>query len=169
MNKFQFTHEKTKKERGIDAHISTPPDLAQLLTQLLRVDKAEGKIIYDCCFGTGSLSQYVNTEKNVLIGDDKELTYLEQGQSNNPKAILFNHDALQCYGPTCYEHLVSKEWKEKVENHLEQIFGKGLRHFRQLGIIQGKNFEQIKEAENRARQIMLEFLIQQKIKQKQAK
>jgi type I restriction-modification system DNA methylase subunit len=107
MNNFQFTHEKSKKDRGIDAHVSTPPDLAQLLTKLLEIDKAEGKLIYDCCFGTGALSQYVNTTKNVLIGDDKELTYLEQGQSNNPKAILFHHDTLVCSKMPCYQHLIS--------------------------------------------------------------
>ena len=89
-DEFRFTHEKTKKERGIDAHVSTPDCLAQLLTQLLGIDKVQGKIIYDCCFGVGGLSQHVNTEKNILIGDDKEIKYLEQGQKNIPKAILFS-------------------------------------------------------------------------------
>ena|SRR5205814_1368763 len=108
-DEFRFTHEKTKKERGIDAHVSTPDCLAQLLTQLLGIDKVQGKIIYDCCFGVGGLSQHVNTEKNILIGDDKEIKYLEQGQKNIPKAILFNHDTFQCLGPPCYQHLISEE------------------------------------------------------------
>jgi len=124
MNKFRFNHEKTKKELGIEAHISTPSDLAQLLTQLLGIDKAGGKIIYDCCFGIGALSQYINTEKNILIGDDKEIKYLEQGQKNFPKAILFNHDAFQCSGPPCYQHLITPQWKEKVAEYLQQLENK---------------------------------------------
>lgn len=120
MNKFRFTHEQSKKERGIQDHVSTPDCLAQLLTQLLGIDKAEGKIIYDCCFGVGALSQYVDTEKNVIIGDDREKEHLEQAQKNIPKAILFNHDVFQCPGPPCYQHLISEEWKEKVEQFIQQ-------------------------------------------------
>jgi len=120
MNKFQFTHEKSKKERGIENHVSTPSYLAQLLTELLGIDKVEGKVIYDCCFGVGALSQFVNTEKNILIGDDREKEYLEQGQKNIPKAILFNHDVFQCYGPPCYQHLTSEKWKDKIEQFIQQ-------------------------------------------------
>lgn len=174
MNKFRFTHEKSKKEQGIDAHVSSPDCLAQLLTQLLGIDKVQGKIIYDCCFGIGALSKYINTEKNVLIGDDKELTYLEQGQKHQLEAILFNHDTFQCSGPPCYQHLISPYWKQKVEEYfkqeLDKLDDKEVMTEYQKNMAENLTPEQIQqeltEKEALAKQKILELLIKKETQKK---
>lgn len=176
MNKFRFQHEKTKKEQGIENHVSTPEGLAQLLTKLLGIDEVEGKVIYDACFGTGSLSQYVDTSKNILIGDDREIKYLQQGQKNNPKAILFNHDIWQCLGPPCYQHLIIPKWKEKVEAEIKQRESKldEQEIKRECDKINALNLtdEQIKEMlfqkEAELKQKCLEWLIKQEVEKKKS-
>ncbi|CAG8789824.1 11437_t:CDS:10, partial [Gigaspora margarita] len=99
-------------------NLSTPLCLAELLTKLLGINEVQaGKIIYDACIGVGALSSKVDTNKHVLIGDDKELEYLKLAQANNLDAILFNHDTFACQKTVpCYEHLIS----QKRENQLDE-------------------------------------------------
>jgi hypothetical protein len=173
MNKedqFKFNHELPKAKNSLTGKVSSPLCLAQLLTELLQINQTSGKIIYDCCFGVGALSSQVDTNKHVLVGDDKELEYLKLAQQNNPQAILFNHDTFKCQGPPCWEHLITSEWKQTVEDFYQQ-------RENQLDPVQVQaEYERLMangyaqksqpEKETLAKQKILELLIKQEAKKK---
>jgi hypothetical protein len=107
-NKYKFSHELSKDQSSIYGKVSSPLCLSELLTQLLGINQTQGKIVYDGCIGIGALSSQIDTNKHILLGDEKELEYLQQCQKNNPEVILFNHDTFKCQKTVpCYEHLIS--------------------------------------------------------------
>ncbi|CAG8834066.1 40187_t:CDS:2, partial [Gigaspora margarita] len=58
---YKFNHELPKDKNSLAGKVSTPLCVAQLLTELLEIEKAKGKIVYDECIGVGALASFVDT------------------------------------------------------------------------------------------------------------
>jgi len=54
-----------KDENSLTGKVSTPLCVAELLTELLKINEAKGKVIYDACIGVGALSSKVDTNKHI--------------------------------------------------------------------------------------------------------
>ncbi|KLL04827.1 MAG: hypothetical protein MRERV_11c064 [Mycoplasmataceae bacterium RV_VA103A] len=172
---YKFQHELPKDKNSLTGKVSTPLCLAELLTKLLGINEAEaGKIIYDTCIGVGALSSYVDN-KHVLIGDDLEKEYLKITQKNNPNAILFHHNTLACQKTVpCYEHLISKKWKAKVEQEIsrreneldETEIRKEVEQINALNLTEEQIKEMLEKQELALRQKTLEWLIRQEVENK---
>jgi hypothetical protein len=174
--KYKFSHELPKDKNSLYGKVSSPLCLAELLTELLGINQAPaGKIVYDCCVGVGALSSQIDTQKHILLGDDREQEYLKIGQQNKPAAILFHHDTFACQKMVpCFEHLASKKWKVKVATEIKRREAKlneadiraECRRIMATGLTEEQIKEELIQKEAELKQKTLEYLIQQAAQQK---